>query len=492
MTESPEHDDNPLPLGDADWPVPTPPEGFAERTAAKFFDDERVQSVPASEPEPPRRRGWRLPFAGGVAAAAAVAVLWQAWPAASHAASDSLTTRTMQTIAMSDRALAVASSGTTLEWIVDESGDASVAQQTGSVFYRVEEGGAFDVMTPAGTVSVTGTCFEVETRPMKTSGIKAAAMGAALASAVVVTVYEGSVVFANERGEVALQPGQRAKADAHSKPHRIADDAPDSEAADPDGSSATPRPDADDAVAHARRQERALAKAHEEQLAQEAEIERLRKQVTELGGQPGEPTAAELQVRARKCAGQGRGGDCPFLEPDEDTLREMARCAAVKVDFPGFLDNVDRPEVSNYARSLGISDANEVAGLQAAADKHYAEFNGRLREIFVELGGDAEMAEDASAATMKSYIADQLDRELMGDVQRKVAEERAGMREPPADLSALPIEEQAFRLHAELGNAFEQHLADQLGAERARELRRVKDGWPGSTSVNSGNCVDPE
>lgn len=490
-----------LDLGAFHWPAPQPPSGFAERATARFLSETGAgpgteSTVEAPNDLPRRTRGLVLAFAGGALAVAAAVTLWVARPTPSTAAADSVVTQAMQTIVMSDRAVAVAGPGTSLRWAVDADGEGVVEQDRGSVFYRVADGGAFEVTTPAGTISVTGTCFEVETRPMQLrSGLKAATVGAALAGAIVVTVYEGGVVLANDRGDIELGPGQRALADIDSAPRRLDDadaDADDDAPGPPTPGEAATAADSKGAVAQVRRQERALEQAHAQQLTSEAEIERLRKQVADLGGSPGEPSAAELKVRARKCASQGRGGECPFLDPDPETLREMARCASVKIDFPGFLDNVESPEVGSYARNLGITDPKEVAALQAAADAHYDQFNDRLRKIFLELGGNAEMAQEASASTMESYIADQLDRELMGDVQRRIAEERAGLREPPADPAALSIEEQAFRLQAGLGNQFEAHVAEHLGAGRARELRRVNDGWPGSTSVHSGDCIEPE
>lgn len=471
-----------------DWPAMAPPEGFAERTVAAFVDQTDAHDVVPEDATPPRQRwGW---IVAAVAVAASL-LLWLAWPGRSEAHGQLAPSASTQTVPMAGRAIAVAQPGAALNWNVDADGSGAVVQDAGRVFYRVEPGGSFSVQTPAGSISVTGTCFEVEIGSMnKSSGFKGAALGAALASAVVVTVYEGGVVLANERGEVALAPGERGRAQADHEPKRWEDEPADGDAAPDVVAARSVGPD--DAAAQLKRQARALEKTRAEQVEQEKVIDALRRQVVDLGGEPGKMSPAELKVRARKCAGQGRGGDCPFLDPDEDTLREMARCASVKVDFPGFLDNIESPNVDGYAQGLGLSDPADVAKFQTAADRHYESFNTRLREIFVELGGDPELAGDASAATMKSYIADQLDGELMGDLQRRVAEERAGLRDGPTDLSELPIEEQAYRLHVELGNEFERHVAQQLGTDRAHELRRVQDGWPGSTSVSTGDCIDAE
>ena len=110
--------------------------------------------------------------------------------------------------------------------------------------------------------------------------------------------------------------------------------------------------------------------------------------------------------------------------------------------------------------------------------------------MFLELGGSEELAAEISPETLVSSIIDQLDPELQGVVQRRIAEERAGLREPPATLEGLPIEERLFRLQSDKGNAFERHVAEALGPERARALRARNDGWPGSTSVSSGDCIE--
>jgi hypothetical protein len=294
-------------------------------------------------------------------------------------------------------------------------------------------------------------------------------------------------VLANDRGDVAVAAGERAVARDGDAPRRMDDD--DDGATDPGvaAGSAPSGVSGDDAIAQLARQSRALEESRRDTAEQQEEIARLREQVRELGGDPGEPGAAEKAARAKACATQSRG-DCPFLDPDEQTLLEMAKCAVVKVDSPGWVDNPEAPDVDKYVEQLGVTDPVELEGIQAAATRHYDDFNRRLRDIYLELGGDPELAEDASPATLRSHVADQLDKELLADIQRRVAEERAGVREPPAPDAQLPIEERFFRMHAGLGNEFESMVAAELGPERARALREVHDGWPGSTSVSSSDC----
>jgi hypothetical protein len=483
MSDEHEQDDASAPIDPEalGWSAPRPPDGFASRTVDAFLGDDDVS------PEAPEQRRWPLVVAA-LSFAAAVVLAWAVWPVGRASTGEHAAQRGIATVRLHDRAIAVAQPQASLRWEIDRDGVARVEQDAGRVFYRVDEGGAFEVKTPAGTATVTGTCFEVEIVPMKNGASwKAGAVGAALAGAVIVTVYEGGVVLANDRGDVAVAAGERAVAKDGDTPRRMSEGE-----ADPRGPSVAARGGSaavsgDDAIAQLARQSRALEDARRDTAEQQEEIARLREQVRELGGDPGQPGPTERAARAKACATQSRG-DCPFLDPDEQTLLEMAKCAVVKVDSPGWVDNPEAPDADKYAEQLGVTDSAEIEGLQAAATRHYDDFNRRLREIYLELGGDPTLAEDASPATLRSYVADQLDKELLGEIQRRIAEERAGLREPPAPDAPLPIEERFFRMHAGLGNEFESMVAAELGPARARALREVHDGWPGSTTVSSSDC----
>src|SRR5690606_25625197 len=133
-----------------------------------------------------------------VVAAAAGLLLWQARGIREPAASGSAAAAGERvTAAIGRRGVAVVEPGGALSWIVD--GDTVVTQAAGDVFYRVDRGGPFRVETPHGTVRVTGTCFRVELTTMKRHWHALA--GAAIGAAIVVTVYEGSVIFADKSGE---------------------------------------------------------------------------------------------------------------------------------------------------------------------------------------------------------------------------------------------------------------------------------------------------
>jgi hypothetical protein len=479
-----ESEDTPIDVDALGWDAHEPPPGFAERVTDAFV---------AAPIEATPRRGTPWRWIGAAVAAAAACTLWIAWPSG-RTSHDAIDTDVLRTVAIHDRALAVARPGTRMAWDVDPDGSARVVQDSGRVFYRVDDGEAFEVSTPAGDVQVTGTCFEVdlESNTMNRQGLKAGVLGAALATAVVVTVYEGRVVLANDRGEVALGPGQRGRSDGSSAPSSWDDDGSegsDRSAGDDDEKilADVEIPPGVDPVEVVRSQARTLERLRAEKEAQYEELEKLRQQAGTAAAADS-PEAA--RARAQKCALASRNGDCPFLDPDQDTLLEMAKCGTVKIDYPSFLYDFDAPQTDSFASDLGITDPQEKAALQRAAEKQHENVGKTLREIYRELGGDEEFAATASPSTLEAYIKDQIDEEALGNVQRRIAEERAGLREPPAAGAELSIEERFWRMRAELGNEFENQLASGLGPERAHELRAAQDGWPGSTNVHSSRCTE--
>ena len=97
------------------------------------------------------------------------------------------------------RGVAVAEAGARIDWKISPDGAAAVEQTAGDVFYRVDGGKKFTVDTAAGRVEATGTCFRVEVRDMKIP--KAGLIGVAAGAVLVISVYEGSVLFADKSGD---------------------------------------------------------------------------------------------------------------------------------------------------------------------------------------------------------------------------------------------------------------------------------------------------
>lgn len=110
------------------------------------------------------------------------------------------------------KARLVAEPGTMLTWTSSDRG-VRVEQRSGNVFYRVEPGRPFVVVTDVGELSALGTCFRVEVSAMKLpkQGLVGGAIGAVVTAGVFVAVFEGKVSLANDRGRVEIAAGQSAQ-----------------------------------------------------------------------------------------------------------------------------------------------------------------------------------------------------------------------------------------------------------------------------------------
>ncbi len=199
----------------AHYEVPPVSQAVEDRVFAALREaDASARTAATSE-----RRSWLAIGAliTGVAASAAV-TLSIVRDRTSIATRGEVTAAERATIRLGRRGVAVAETGASLSWSID--GAARVDQRTGNVFYRVDHGDPFVVSTPAGTVTVLGTSFRVEVEAMKSPNKLAltGAAGAALGAAVIVTLYEGGVVLANERGSVTMKPGEQAVARSGSMP----------------------------------------------------------------------------------------------------------------------------------------------------------------------------------------------------------------------------------------------------------------------------------
>src|SRR5690348_16463244 len=145
-------DDDPI-SGLDQWAAQEPPPGFADRVMAA-----RDASAPKKSPRRTMRALLGAALLAGSAAAWLLAV--GAGDGAGEADFDA-----RASLKIGRRGVAVGEAGAKLSYRVRH-GEARVQQSAGDVFYRVEHGGPFVVTTPAGEVSVQGTCFRVEVTPM--------------------------------------------------------------------------------------------------------------------------------------------------------------------------------------------------------------------------------------------------------------------------------------------------------------------------------------
>lgn len=430
------------------WTVPDAPAGFADRVMDAMAS--KASAQPAERAA--RNHHWR--WLAVAAAAVGALTLWQLRGGRDPGGSTgSAAPAERQSIALGKRGVAVAEAGSSLSWTVD-GGGAAIAQSAGDVFYRVERGGPFRVETPHGTVRVTGTCFRVE-MDMRRSWRDVAAAG--IGAALVVTVYEGSVLFAgkNRGGEKKVAAGETLVAGPDGA-RVVAGDAPSAAAL------AAEMPSAPEASA-----------SREELLARDAqqrtEIASLRAKVRELAGfagggrVPGGPGARTPSGR-------------PWFDPSkEDLIRFAAECR-VSYDLPPVMGTEPMRIGQRMAGELGLS-GEEAAAVNRVNASIHAYYVAELRTLYLEVVGDAGRSDDLSPDAMWSELRDKSPPGEEERANQRIAQERAGLAQPPADLSQLSAIERGMRLQASLGERTERELGAAIGPERARALREKNDGW---------------
>jgi hypothetical protein len=356
-------------------------------------------------------------------------------------------------LALDGRGVAVLEAGSVLRWMRD-GGGTHWRQERGNVFYRVDRGGAFRLGTPAGDVSVLGTCFRVEVDPMKLErqGKIGFVAGAALSAVVAVTVYEGHVRLANGQGQVELGAGEHGLL-ADGTPARLPATAP------PPAATVPPR----------------LVNASPPMVT--AELHELREQV-----------AAQAEELARLKADRERqhGPAGPYVEVSkEELLARAARCE-LRYEIPRVLEAQPWTISENSARELGLSDTEREAMNETFAEVH-ASAAAQLRALYVEAGGDAQTAGKLTGQSLMGEIVQKLPRGEMQAARTRLSQERAGLV-PPAAEAERTLVERVLRLMSGLGEQVERRLGERIGTERAHGLRVRKDGWEGSSRSSSSGC----
>lgn len=431
------------------WEVPPPPADLARQVLARAG----VQ---------PRRRGgglrW-LALAAGLLLA--LGLTWLLVPRGG-VEPGRLAALERTTVELGGRGVVVAEAGARLSW--EPAGRAlRLRQERGDVFYRVNKGrGPFEVETAAGTVQVLGTCFRLEVIKMKASraGVTGAALGAAAASLVLVTVYEGRVLTATPRGEREVTAGEVARMrpgdapevlDEGGGPHHAGGARPG------DDGQAVPASTARGLV-----QQNLKLQAEKRDLEQKVEV---------------------LQSELAQASGSARKGR--ILNLDREELQGLARRCELRWDLPPL--GSAPPEVDSKAvKQLGLSDAERDAVKRVFADYH-RKMGTDLRKLYVEVTGDTKNAESLSPEAMMSEIHDKSPESEIKQVFQRLARERAGNQAPPTDLTQASAVERLYRLLTTAGDRVERSLGAEIGPDLARRYREVRDGF-GSRSRSSHGC----
>ncbi|MCC6748191.1 MAG: FecR domain-containing protein [Deltaproteobacteria bacterium] len=430
------------------WPAREAPPDLAEQVLARATR--------------PSGRSRRLALLVGAVAAAGLVAGWWVLLAGSELQGE-LRSEERTTLRLGRRAVVVAEAGTAFSYRVRRSGAARVVQSAGNAFYRVEPGGPFEVETPAGLVQVLGTCFRVEVHPMKAhrAGLAGAAAGAALATVVVVSVYEGKVLTASPRGSLRLAAGEVGKLDGTRAPERL-----DGEAA------AINNAARGGATAGVRRNDAPPGSLVEQHQRLAGEAERLRAQVKTLEGQ--------LQQA------KGPGKD-PYRAFDlsKEELVGMAKKCELRWDTPP-LGAEPSTASEETVRELGLTDQEKAAVNQVFAGNHRRTLQD-LRKLYVEVTGDAKGSDTLSPRALMEEIDDKSTKQELKQVFQKLARERAGLQAPPAELSGTTALERLYRLLTSMGDRVERELGGQIGPDLARRYRELRGGF-GSRSRSSNGC----
>lgn len=450
----------------ARWQPPGPPEGFAARVLAA-----------PRQARTPRRGRWLAAVGLAAAGAVATAVWWPA-PAATARVTGGGPRQTLAaraSVAVADRAVAVAEPGAALAW--QRIGPAAVVgQERGDIFYRVDRGGPFTVVTPVGRIEVTGTCFRVEiVMSPKKHLLLGGAVGAAVAAAAVITVYEGKLVVVGDGGAAPAAAGERVVVRAGGAPAPAPPDRPTSPTAPDQPGPATVALALPPAPTEATTREELLArdKVQREQLAMMArQLAAL--QASGGGGRPG--TAGLLE-------------DGGWVDPTPAELAAWAKECRVKIDLPPIMRGEPMKIPPAWARELAMSDDELAVANQVFVDLA-ADWATRVRAWYVEATGDAAGADALSAQSMGQELTEKATRGEPAALQKRLAEERARLVAPPADLSKASPFERYFRAFADLGNEAERLLAAKLGADKAHGLRVHEGGWP--MRMGMAGCADDE
>ena len=300
-------------------------------------------------------------------------------------------------------------------------------------------------------------------KPSKSS-VKGAAMGAALAAVVTVTVYEGGVVVAGNHGDQQVAAGERVVVEEGSAAAKV-EPAPEVAAAN-----APPPADAT--------REQLLAR----DATQRETIATLSARVAQLEHQAGNPVDGIVIKERSRAGGEYRldedGDGRPWFDPSPELLKEFAEECRIRFDTPP-LDDSDPFQLSEaQAAEVGITP-EERSAINEGMRRMHERWQSRLIALYLEATGEVDR--DRAAQMSPSALAREIeDKAADGEAEAlraQIARERAGLAKAPTDLSGASPLERYMRGLVGLGDEMERMLADVLGKERARALREIDDGW---------------
>ncbi|MFO7564337.1 MAG: hypothetical protein R6X02_16945 [Enhygromyxa sp.] len=194
------------------------------------------------------------------------------------------------------------------------------------------------------------------------------------------------------------------------------------------------------------------------------EVEVLRAQVELL--------EAENQILAERAVNPGPERAYDFTQSE---LEALARNCDVRGDPPA-------PISAETAEMMGLRE-DEREAYERAFTTYKSQMIARQRELVIEAGAAAEEFDALDGIDQFLFVHETLGKneEVERDVRRAIAEEKAGVREPPTNTDLLTQSPYArfYRFGLTEGDQFAAALAEELGPERVHELRAANAGWPG-------------
>lgn len=435
------------------WRTPEPPGGFADGVERAREADATLRAA--------RRSPRRIALGLGLVAAVVLVIALGRHHVEVRAAQGALEASSRTELSIGTRGVAVAEVGAKLHYRVDASGRAQVSQDAGEVFYRVRHGGPFVVTTPAGTVTVRGTCFYVEVGKMATRRqvVAAAAAGAVIGSAVTVAVIEGRVWAESGGSKVTLAAGEAATMKPGAAPERVA-------------VTTVPRTVSPGvSVARANANADARMSADRRAFEAEAKVAKLTAKVKKL----------EDQLREAKLGytADGRSwnpGKENWVDPSQAELVDRAKDCQLLVDIPIGTVGKPRPIPGPMARNIGMSES-EIDAYNALARRYSTASHAKIAAIYVAATGDVKGARTMSVGAMESEIYSKAPKGMRFVAQQEVSAELAGLARPPADPRTDPPLVRLTRYRARIGDRFEADLGKVIGADRAHAIRKKNNGW---------------
>lgn len=195
--------------------------------------------------------------------------------------------------------------------------------------------------------------------------------------------------------------------------------------------------------------------------------------------------AVEAEPTPRNCAGAIGPGfpDCPMAADSPEILRHLADCNRLSYDVPTHVFSAHRQGVAPPWQELDLGPTQQ-AELKRADEQLSTTLQAAL--------GDAYRAARGVDAPPETDLSDMLT-EIMRHTERGKAERwayhlgaLARLGEVSEDeIEDLPPIARAYVQVALAGDIYERSLAEVIGAEEARALRRRERGW-GYAGVASG------